>query len=134
MTVMETVTTLIDSWHLDETPGPWTPEPTPEDAEGEDQERLWLTNAVGDNLVVDAEDAAVMVNAVPLLMDRLAFGARKERYVGRIEAFDAVLAYLREINGNGVDEPNDPALDAVWVKVSDLRKRNRAALAVDAAR
>ena len=52
-------------------------------------------------------------------------------YRGRIEAFDAVLAYLRQINGNGYDEPSDPALDAVIDKVMDLRSRATAALAVD---
>ncbi len=51
-------------------------------------------------------------------------------YSGRIEAFDAVLAYLRETNGNGHDEPSDPALDAVADKVTDLRSRATAALAV----
>lgn len=55
-------------------------------------------------------------------------------YVGRIEAFDAVLAYLNDIRGNGYDDPRDPALDAVWDKVTDLRKRNAAAHRVAAER
>lgn len=51
-------------------------------------------------------------------------------YRGRVEAFDAVSAYIRQINGNGHDEPSDPALDAVHDKVNDLRSRATAALTV----
>jgi hypothetical protein len=55
------------------------------------------------------------------------------RYDGRIEAFDAVLAYLNDIRGNGYDDPRDPAFDAVYDKVKDLRSRATAARAVDRA-
>lgn len=57
-------------------------------------------------------------------------GLRLDLYRGRVEAFDAVLACIRQINGNGHDEPSDPALDAVYDKVADLRSRATAALAV----
>ncbi len=56
------------------------------------------------------------------------------RYEGRVEAFDAVLDYLRSINGNGRDEPSDSALDAVLDKITDLRSRATAALAALAAK
>jgi hypothetical protein len=46
-----------------------------------------------------------------------------ERQKGRIEAFDDVLSYLITINGNGFDEPREPALDAVYDKVRKLRRR-----------
>lgn len=53
------------------------------------------------------------------------------RYDGRIEAFDAVLAYLNDIRGNGYDDPRDPALDAVYDKVRDLRSRAASARTVE---
>lgn len=51
------------------------------------------------------------------------------RYDGRVEAFDAMLAYVRHINGNVHDEPSEPALDTVDAKLRDLRSRATAARA-----
>jgi len=47
------------------------------------------------------------------------------RYEGRVEAFDAVLTYIRD--------EDDAALDDIEEKVADLRSRALAALAVDRA-
>jgi hypothetical protein len=55
---------------------------------------------------------------------------RRARYVGRIEAFDAVIEKVRTLNGNGRDE-SDPFLEMVIDYATDLRSRARANLAAE---